>query len=372
MPESAIPNTPSELTTAWLNQALRSTGTIKRASITSFTVDALGEGMGFLGTVARVHLTYDTPEEGAPASLISKHAASSPENHLIALTYKFYEREVNYYRYAAEKSVLRSPVPYYADIDDSGEKFVLLMEDLGEASVDQLKGASADVSYTAIKELAKFHAQFAPQVQNNEMDWLLDAAEEGYVAINSAIYNSSLEPALENFAEHFSPATRELSMTMADKIPQLLQDRVAEGVTLIHGDFKLDNLFLGGLPEREGFSASGLAVIDWQICCKAECAADVAYHMCSLDIDIRREIEETALRSYHETLVAGGVSGYPFDVFHFQYRRALLFSLLYAICLAGTADKGNERGMALCRVLLDRTLAAIEDNNCGEVMPAAR
>ncbi len=42
MPESAIPNTPSELTTAWLNQALRSTGTIKQASITSFTIDALG------------------------------------------------------------------------------------------------------------------------------------------------------------------------------------------------------------------------------------------------------------------------------------------------------------------------------------------
>ena len=138
---------------------------------------------------------------------------------------------------------------------------------------------------------------------------------------------------------------------------------------MIHGDYKLDNLFMGNLPKRQGFPDSGLAVIDWQICCKAECVADLAYHMCSLDIETRREIEKKALNDYYETLVEGGIKNYPFDTMMIQYRRALLFSLLYAIGLAGIADKGNERGMELCRVLLDRTLAAIEDNNCSEVMP---
>ncbi len=161
-------------------------------------------------------------------------------------------------------------------------------------------------------------------------------------------------------------------MNMADRIAPLMQDRVAEGVTMIHGDYKLDNLFLGNLPKREEFSGSGLAVIDWQICCKAEGVADLAYHMCSLDIETRREIEKKALDDYHKTLIANGVKNYPFDTFVIQYRRALLFSLLYAISLAGTADKGNERGMDLCRILLDRTLAAIEDNNCAEVMPTLR
>lgn len=97
--------------------------------------------------------------------------------------------------------------------------------------------------------------------------------------------------------------------------------------------------------------------------------ADLAYHMCSLDIETRREIEKKALGEYLEILVADGIKAYPFDTFMIQYRRALLIALLYAISPAGTADKGNERGMELCRVLLDRTLAAIEDNNCGEVMP---
>lgn len=50
---------------------------------------------------------------------------------------------------------------------------------------------------------------------------------------------------------------------MADKIAPLMQDRVAEGVTMIHGDNRLDNLFMGDLPPREGFPDSGLAVIDW-------------------------------------------------------------------------------------------------------------
>ncbi|MCP4754370.1 MAG: phosphotransferase [Proteobacteria bacterium] len=372
MSELTIPNTPDELNEIWLTQALKSTGTIKQANVASFTSELMGEGTGFLGTLARVSLEYDTPEEGAPASLIAKHPATAPENHIIAMTFRFYEREVNYYRHAAEISCLRSPVPYYGDIDESGEKFVLLLEDLGKATVDQIEGASAETCHTAMMELAKFHAQFAPIAQNNEMDWMLDAAEEGYVGINSAIYNAGLEPTLENFGEHFSPDMRDLAITMADKIPPLMQDRVEEGVTLIHGDYKLDNLFMGRLPKRDGFPESGLAVVDWQICCKAECVSDLAYHMCSLDIETRREIEKRALADYHKTLVASGVKGYPFDTFMIQYRRALLFSLLYAVGLAGTADKGNERGMELCRVLLDRTLAAIGDNNCIEVMPVLK
>ena len=366
----SIPNTPDELSTDWLNQALKSTGTIKEANVVSFTTVPIGDGLGFHGTLVRVSLTYDIPEEGAPLTLISKHPAPAPENHLVALTFQFYEREVNYYRHAAEKSLLRSPRPYYCDIDETCEKFVLLLEDFGEPSVDQLQGATVETCYTAINELAKFHAQFAPLVQNNEMDWLLDAAEENYAGLTSAIYNSSLEPALENFGEHFSPAMRELATTIADKVAPLMQNRVAGGVTLIHGDYKLDNLFIGKLPQRDGFPESGLAVVDWQICGKAECVADLAYYLCSLDIETRREIEAKALRDYYETLTAAGIKGYSFETFMVQYKSALLFALVIPVCLAGTSDKGNERGMALCRALLDRTLAAIEDNNCSEVMPA--
>ncbi len=145
-------------------------GTIKGACVKSFTADPIGEDSGFLGTLARIHLSYDSPEKGSPKTLITKLAASAPENHLVAMTNQFYHREVDYYRYAAEKSLLRSPIPYYADIDENSDKFVLLLEDLGPASVDQIKGASAETCFTAIKELAKFHAQFAPLVQNNEMD----------------------------------------------------------------------------------------------------------------------------------------------------------------------------------------------------------
>jgi aminoglycoside phosphotransferase (APT) family kinase protein len=370
MSELTIPNSPAELSVDWLNQALKSTGTIKQSNIVSYTAEPMGTGMGFHGTLVRVTPTYDTPEEGAPVTLISKHAATAPENHFIALTFQFYAREVNYYRSAAKQSLLRCPMPYYADIDESGEKFVILMEDFGEASFDQIKGATAESVYTAVKEIAKFHAQFAPMVQNDEMDWLQDAAEQGYAEITAAIYAGSLEPALENFGEHFSPAMRELATTMSDKIVQLLQIRVAGGVTMIHGDYKLDNLFIGKLPEREGFPESGLAVVDWQMCSKAECVADLSYHMCSLDIETRREVETKAIKDYYETLIAAGIKGYTFDTFMTQYRRALLFSLVYAVALAGTSDKGNERGMELCHALLDRTLAIIEDNNCGEVMPA--
>jgi thiamine kinase-like enzyme len=154
-----------------------------------------------------------------------------------------------------------------------------------------------------------------------------------------------------------------------DKIPPLMQKREQAGLTLIHGDYRLDNMFMGNLPPREGFPKTGLAVVDWQINCIAECGFDLAYHMCSIDIETRRKLERQALQDYHQILVENGIQGYSFDYFKEQYRRYILFSLLYGISVAGNLDLANERGVELARTFLDRTLTAIEDNKSGDLMP---
>ncbi|MEW6185693.1 MAG: phosphotransferase [Thermodesulfobacteriota bacterium] len=365
----AIPNSLAEINEAWLTDVLRSTETIKKARVTSCRIEPIGAGTGFMADLGRLHLTYDLKEEGAPQSLVVKVPASAPENLMVALTFSFYQREMNFYRYAAPISCLRTPRSYYLDVDQSGQKFVMLLEDLGPALLDQIKGASAENTYQAIIELAKFHVQFAPQVQKGEMNWLMDSADPGYVALNSGIYQMALEPALKNFGDHFNPSTRRVAENLYDKIPWLMTDRVKEALTLIHGDYRLDNMFMGKLPPRKDFPLEGLAVVDWQICCIAEGGFDVGYHMCSISTDTRREIERKSLETYYRILTENGIGNVPFPDFLVRYKRSILFTLLYGISVAGNLDLGNERGVTLTKIMLDRILLAIEDHQAGDLMP---
>ena len=72
-----IPATVEEITPHWLTQALRSTGVIKNATVTSAYKDDKAFG-GITGSLARLLLSYDQDEEGAPQSLIAKLPASDP------------------------------------------------------------------------------------------------------------------------------------------------------------------------------------------------------------------------------------------------------------------------------------------------------
>ena len=365
----ALPNTLADINADWLTEALRSTETIQKARVASCRAETIGAGTGLMADLARLHITYDSLEKGAPKTLIAKLPASAPENLMVALTFNFYQREVNFYRFAAPVSCLRAPRSYYLDIDDSGQKYIMLLEDLGPATLDQVKGTTADITYQAIIELAKFHAQFAPKAQNGELGWLMDSADPGYVALNSGIYQMALEPALKNFSDHFNLVTRKVAEDLYDKIPLLMTDRIKEGLTMIHGDYRLDNMFVGKLPPREGFPPEGLAVVDWQICCIAECGFDVGYHRCSISTDVRRVIEQKSLEDYYRTLIENGMKQIPFSEFRERYKRSILFSLLYAISVAGNLDLANERGVALTRSALDRVLTAIEDHQAGDLMP---
>jgi hypothetical protein len=72
MADPSIPASPGGLTPEWLTRALRSTGAITDASVTSCRIELLGEGKGFSGQLARIRLSYDGAEASAPASMIAK------------------------------------------------------------------------------------------------------------------------------------------------------------------------------------------------------------------------------------------------------------------------------------------------------------
>ena len=176
--------------------------------------------------------------------------------------------------------------------------------------------------------------------------------------------NRILLPADEKVLEQWSAlANRYPSyVDFAEAIPELLTRLSQPPTTLIHGDFRLDNLF---------FRADGLTVIDWQLISRGRAAYDLAYFMSqSLPPEQRARLEIEELRRYHARLAEGGVRSYSFDECFNDYRLATLACLMYPFAAGGGIDLGNERGVALATAFATRSFAAVEHLNAGGLMPA--
>jgi hypothetical protein len=74
------------------------------------------------------------------------------------------------------------------------------------------------------------------------------------------------------------------------------------------------------------------------------------------------------LHAYHDTLLEYGVKGYSFDHCLEDYRLNLMITMITPIAICGTLDSGNERGKELGRVILRRSLAALERMDCGALL----
>src|SRR5262249_18038511 len=150
------PRSPDDLTVANLAPALA----LDPASVASINTEVIGQGVGILCQLARIRFSYKSGARG-PASVIAKYPAAAEQTRGLARQFKFYEREVNFYKHLARQVSLPSPGCLYASHDAASDDFLLLLEDLGDRRLgDQLAGASAEDAFGAIRRLAAFHAEW--------------------------------------------------------------------------------------------------------------------------------------------------------------------------------------------------------------------
>ncbi|MDP9237779.1 MAG: ecdysteroid 22-kinase family protein [Chloroflexota bacterium] len=366
MGRTRYPNSPGKLSQEWLTQALRGSGAIDGSCVTSFDTKIIGEGTGFMGQLAQLSLHYDRPEPDAPRSVIAKFPAAAQENRDVAMYFHFYEREVGFYQHIGGKMELRTPRCYFNAFDPSNGDFVLLLEDLAPAVVgDQVGGCTLHQVDIAIRELAKFQAAWWRSPELDKLDWMPGINAEWNVAAVEANYPPSWDAFVEFTKEYLTPAVRDAGERLMGRIRPLM-DRFGDDLptTIVHGDYRLDNMFFGAPG-----SGTEFAVIDWQISSRAGGVFDVAYFVAgSLTPEERRARERDIVRLYHDTLVEHGVQGYTFDQCWEDYRLSTLFLLGYSVIGAGALDLANERGMDLFTKITQRTIAAIEDLKAYELL----
>ncbi|MGK0337167.1 MAG: hypothetical protein ACJAWF_001787, partial [Candidatus Azotimanducaceae bacterium] len=118
-----------DVTSEWLTEKLKANGKLKSA-VTSVEVITIGEGVGLMGELARLNLTYAEPE-ALPPTMVIKCAAQN-DNINVARALDFYNREVNFYNKVGPDSGLKTPDSYYGAVDQETYDCVILMQDMGD------------------------------------------------------------------------------------------------------------------------------------------------------------------------------------------------------------------------------------------------
>jgi hypothetical protein len=346
------PRTPADLTLDTVCAAL----SLDQAGVASLETETIGQGTGILCQLARVKLSYQAGAHG-PRSVIAKFPAAIEQTRGLAREFKFYEREVNFYKRLAEQASLSSPHCLHASHDVSTDDFLLLLEDFGDRRLgDQLQGCSAEDALSAIRQIASFHAEWWESPKLNSMDWI-PLGESDINKGGLALYPVAWPQFLQLFGSALPDEFLRIGERLSDRVVGMLDRFKDRPRTVCHGDYRLDNMFFGECSEHPPVS-----VVDWQIAIRSSGAYDVGYFVSqSLPPAVRREIELKLLRAYHDRLVELGVTNYSFGDLIEDYRFTLMFCLCYPVLGGGFGDPSNDRGVALVKAMTERCVSAISD-----------
>jgi hypothetical protein len=365
MTTTPLPAGLDEITPEWLTAALRARGLLTGARVRAVRADVVGEGAGFIGIVARLAIDYEGDAAAAPRSCIVKLPSADPGSRQVGQLYGLYEREVRFYADLARDVGIDTPGCYLAVHDADTGASLILLEDLHRGTFgDQVGGCSLAQARLAVECIARLHARWWQSPRLAELPWLGHGPDLVRGAMAMA-YDACWEPCLARAGTLAPPSLVAAGPTLGRRILAALDQLPDRPLTLIHGDYRLDNLFFAAAPERP------LTVCDWQSPNRGWASYDLAYFVTtSLPIPERRALEGELQRAYHEELVAGGARGYSREDLELDYRRNLATMLGIFVINVAMLPAVNDRAVAMWETVMARVITAVEDLDALATLPA--
>ena len=350
-----IPETMADVSPQWVEECV-GWGKLKNINLVP-----MGEGVGMMSSMSIIELEWEDSKD-LPSSLVLKLAAENDTNRAVSQQFNLYLKEVSYYKDLAPRTTARSPLVYASEIDEEHNVF-LLMEDVSSYRMgSQVEGATLEECELCVDFLANLHASFWNQL--SDVEWLPNMSGSDN-ATNMALGCEAGWPQLQEIFGEFVPdnieAMRERYLAA---IPTLQAKLDQHPKTLIHGDFRMDNMLFGQAPEHDA-----LLVVDFQGPLKGNGIHDVAYLLShSAKTDVRREHERDLIERYANGLITAGIKHYSVEKAWNDYRVGVLYSWTVAVVIAGTMDPANERGFAWMSKMVERNALAINDLNCLDLL----
>jgi len=319
--------------------------------IAAVMAERIGAGRGYRGTVARLSVVYDGPEPGLPERMIVKLAAPHPGGFEVGRAFGLYAREAAFYRnLAASGATMPAPSCLTAHADLGRDEFLLILEDLsGLEACDQLDGLDVPAARAVLAALGRQHAAFwGGESLESHAFWLPRIDDEVFRSA-SGLFAACWPVYRERAGHRLSPAVIAAGDRLAGGLGYLFDRLAASAPTLVHGDFRADNLFLG---------PGGPRVVDWQWCSRGPGAFDVAYLLAT-------SIESAVLAREGRRLVEvwagalGAVRPGP-EALARALAAGLDFSLVYLAIGAVASDLTDPRATRLVDQGAERLSAAVE------------
>jgi hypothetical protein len=330
IPGCPIPTGMDDLTAEWLTCALdREVTAVERTQI----------GTGQIADSVRLAITY---ADGEQTSLVAKVTSGTETSRRAAIMTRTYEKEAGFFAELADEVLIRRPACYWTGFDADAAAYCVLLEDLAPAEQgDQMRGCSVDDAALAIDEMALLHG---PMWNTTDLDgrfaWLSRGSGTSDPG-SSSLVDMMLPGFLERYEERLPADVVELAKRALPKLGKA--DWGPQPHTVIHGDFRNDNLMFGHPDGR-------VCVLDWQTLGIGHGASDLSYFLGgSLLVDDRRQHERELLRRYVTNLSKHGVDLDEDDAWT-AYRRYAFSGLMMAIIasmLVGRTDRGDDMFMAM-------------------------
>lgn len=329
-------NAAHDIDSAWLTEALGETVEVVRSS-------PVAVGVGLLASVHRVELL-----DGR--CLYVKLPSSDPRTRSIAQHFGYYAREAGTYRWLLANTDLRTP-RCRAVVDSDRGPIVILDELADHHAADQLVGADPSQALAATDLLGDLHARFWNAPVLAACPWLpgpSDAAITMYEHLFATTWPSFCTLMADVVpAKHLRAAEQ-----VIDAFSRVCASFAHAPRTLVHGDFRLDNLM---------FAPDGSAgVLDWQLAAWGRGAYDLAFFASgSIRDDLVAELEPQLVGRYHARLLARGVEHYDLDACWHDYLGGLVLNLPNPVTALVAVPPGNERGARLLSENARRALATV-------------
>jgi hypothetical protein len=329
----------------WITRALRSNGV--EAEVDSITPLPIGTGQ--MCSCYRLALSYRRGT--GPETLVVKLAADDPARRTAdAFTYKC---EVTFYRQIAPRVDVRIAQCYLAALSEDGAVFTLLLEDASPARAgDQIQGCTVQQARDAAVNIAGLHGPLWCDATLREMDWLIPMSPD-IADLSAAFFKDSTEKFIDRYP---------LSGQAVDVFREFGDKSVAWWrvdpfpFTLLHGDYRLDNLLFGKPGTRDAVIA-----VDWQACMVGQPLRDVAFVAVSgLSIADRRAAERDIVGAYFDALNHYDIGDYSAEQCWQDYRLGVFHSAMITV-FGAAAGKPTERGDRMFIAMAERSAAAISD-----------
>lgn len=354
-----VPVSVDQLSPTFVTAALRDAG--HEVEVTDVVADQIGEGVGFIGQIHRLTLTYAGDAAGAPATLIAKMPTNDPGGRMVGHMLRLYEKESGFYAHLVDECPVRTPRCYHNAADPEAGDWCLLLEDLAHLTPgDQLTPRNHDEIVADLTLLARIHAAWSDG-RAEAHAWLPDFSDPSTAGMIS-MFDDAYPVAMERYSHVIPEYMHGWGPRFAPTAMDWVTDFVAQPGTIIHGDFRTDNFMLD--------EAGGVTVIDWQLTSRAPAAYDLYYYLgLSSDPVVVADNLDALLEHYRSERAAAGAIAPEADTLLAQMRGVGLWLTTLGMVSLSQIDPSNERGEALFLSMWERGIALAERIDLTPALP---